>query len=110
RDVTSSFAARVNGQILGVVSGLRVGPNVLAATLPGGRGARITITNHPKGGPVFSGPQVQPWVCGTASQGLGKPTDKKCDAPTKYSFECKSSSTGQFESYDPKTPPSDCAT
>jgi len=23
----------------------------------------VTIVNHPNGGPVFSGPQVQPWVC-----------------------------------------------
>ena len=40
-----------------------LGPNVLTASAPGATSASITITNHPNGGPVFSGPQVQPWVC-----------------------------------------------
>ena len=29
-----------------------------------GPALHLTITNHPSGGPVFAGPQVQPWVCG----------------------------------------------
>src|ERR1700704_1102349 len=55
RDVTAAFAVRADGRY--------VGPNVVTARLPDGRGARITITNYPSGGPVFSGPQVQPWSC-----------------------------------------------
>lgn len=109
RNVTSSFARRSNGKILGLVRGLRVGRNVLSARLPGGRGARITITNHPKGGPVFSGRQVKPWVCGTQDQGLAKARGGKCNAPTRFSFQCKSSQTGMFEAYDRKSPPGDCA-
>ena len=31
--------------------------------LPRTAGARMRVINHPNGGPVFSGPQVQPWVC-----------------------------------------------
>jgi hypothetical protein len=56
RDVTPSFALRANGRVLGVVDGLPVGASVLTATLPGAEGRRITITNHPIGGPVFAGP------------------------------------------------------
>ena len=49
-------------------------------------GARITLTNHPIGGPVFSGPQIQPWLCTTASNGLGPAQDAQCNAPTIYEF------------------------
>jgi hypothetical protein len=124
RDVTSSFAAgRLAGllkgipaqntvgiapatnSLLGVVRGLKLGPNILSATLPDGYGARITITNHPIGGPVFAGPQVQPWLCTTASNSLGAATDAQCDAPTIYTYSYKSAATGQFSSYDPNNPP-----
>jgi len=105
RNVTSAFAVRANGHLEGLVRGLKLGANTLRAVLPGGFGARLTITNHPKGGPVFSGPQVQPWVC--------QPTavDAKCNQPARYEFVYKSSnplSTG-FQPYDPKSPPADVA-
>jgi len=35
--------------------------------------ASLTVTNHPKQGPIFSGPHQQPFVCTTARQGLGQP-------------------------------------
>src|SRR3712207_163955 len=63
RDVTSQFAQRPNGKFEGLLTGLDLGPNVIRATAPDVRAATLTITNHPNGGPVFSGPQVQPWVC-----------------------------------------------
>ena len=37
--------------------------NTLKATAKRARGAQLTITNHPNGGPIFGGPQVQPWRC-----------------------------------------------
>src|SRR4051812_33967660 len=108
-DVTSAFSRR-NGRFEGLVTGLRDGGNSLVAKLPDGSGARLTITNHPIGGPVFSGPQIQPWVCGTEAAGLGKATDAQCNAPTKVSYQCKSASTGSFSDCDPKNPPGDVAT
>src|SRR5437763_6850232 len=63
RNISRAFARRPNGRIEGLIGGMRVGKSVVAAMLPDGRGARITITNHPNGGPVFSGPQVEPWTC-----------------------------------------------
>ena len=63
RDVTSAFAVRSDGRFLGRVESLTLGPNVLTAKLNKLHGARVTITNHLQGGPVFSGPQIQPWTC-----------------------------------------------
>ncbi|MGH2731178.1 MAG: DUF6351 family protein [Actinomycetota bacterium] len=111
RDVSDKFALR-DGRILGKIRGLTLGKSVLTARLPDGRGARITITNHPKGGPVFSGKQVRPWICETEASGLRKARDKKCNAPTKYEYFYKSTDPSKpgLQDYDPKNPPSDVAT
>ena len=61
-NVTSEFAERANGEFEGLLGGLVNGPNTVTASLPDGTSASSTITNHPIGGPIFSGPQVQPWV------------------------------------------------
>src|SRR5438874_1355860 len=103
RDVTSAFALRPNGRYEGLLTGLALGPNVLTAKLPSGSGVRITIVNHPIGGPVFAGPQVQPWGCQNGSK------DPQCNASTTYQYEYKSSVDGQFHPYDPSNPPSDVA-
>ena len=60
---------------MGLVTGLRNGFNVLTARVPGA-GAQIAITNHPIGGPVFSGAQVQPWTCSTTSNPSLGPADR----------------------------------
>jgi hypothetical protein len=103
RDVTGAFAVRPNGRFEGLVTGLSIGRNVLAARAPGAKDATVTVTNHPNGGPVFSGPQVQPWVCQATA------TDAQCNQPPSYSFEYRSTS-GAFGPYDPENPPSDVAT
>ena len=112
RDVTHDLRSLRRGQLTGLVEGLEVGRNVLQARLADGRGARVTITNHPKGGPVFAGPQVQPWVCSTEEHGLGKPLDDKCNAPTKVSwlYQPEDAEDGEYEEYDPSNPPDDVAT
>ena len=92
-------STRFNGDGVGLINGLAVGPNVVTAMLSDGRGARITITNHPIGGPVFAGAQVQPWVCQAGA------TDAQCDQPTVISYQYKDANTGQFTAYDPKNPP-----
>jgi hypothetical protein len=68
-DITSSFTANAAARTLrGLVSGLVEGRNDLVAD-PDGKGhskeARLTITNHPIGGPVLSGPQITPYFCAT---------------------------------------------
>jgi len=88
----------------GLITGLRLGANTVTATLPDGRGARLTVTNHPSGGPVFAGPQVHPWICDNASGGNGAPTDAKCT--TKPSYELLYQAAPEhFEPYDPANPP-----
>jgi hypothetical protein len=114
-NVTSAFARRSYGGfvgLIGLVGGLKHGPNRLTAQLADGRGARLTITDHPIGGPVFAGAQVRPWVCGTQAAGLGPALDAQCDAPTQISYVYKSTNPGQtsFQPYDPANPPSDVAT
>jgi hypothetical protein len=109
RDITSAFAIRPNGNFEGLVSGLAEGPNVLRALKKDRSGARITITNHPVGGSVLAGPQVQPYICGTT---LGPPQDAQCNAPTRYTYYYRSTDPTKsgFQPYDPQSPPSDVAT
>ena len=109
-DVTSAFALRPNGRYLGVVTGLSLGDNVLTAAAPGVTGSRITITNYPIGGPIFSGEQIQPWLCTTESNGLGAPGDAQCNAGTIYEFFYRPVAGTGFLPYDPQNPPGDVAT
>jgi Tannase-like family of unknown function (DUF6351) len=82
----------------------------------GGSAARLYVTNHPIGGPVLAGPQIQPWTCQSGAK------DKQCNqAPSfKFMYLPKGSSTdgaalpgttsnsgGSFQPYDPKNPPPD---
>ena len=105
RDVTDAFAVRGDGRFLGRVEGLAVGANRLRATLPDGSGARLMVTNHPIGGPVFAGPQIQPWLCATEAHGLGPPLDEQCNAPTIVEFFYMPLGGVQFQPYDPDSPP-----
>lgn len=105
-DVTSAFATRANGRYMGLVAGLRNGRNVLTARR-GDDGSQITLTNHPIGGPVFSGAQLQPWICATVvsqpvtvtgnagqtatattrASGLSTdPVDSQCNTATDYFY------------------------
>jgi hypothetical protein len=105
RDVTDAFALLPDRRLVGRVDGLAIGPNVLTARRPGGHGARITITNHPIGGPVFSGPQIQPWTCFAGS------FDPQCNRTVEYAFFYMSTDPTKagFQDYDPANPPSDVA-
>jgi hypothetical protein len=76
-NVTSSLT-RPPGEaaLVGVVSGFALGDNllVLKANAKAMKVlASLTVTNHPLSGPIFSGPQQQPFVCTTARVGLGQP-------------------------------------
>jgi hypothetical protein len=112
RDVTSAFAVRADGRFYGLVTGLPLGGSVLRAKVPNGPGARITITNHPIGGPVFSGPQVGPWDCTTKvanptanNPDLGDPIDAQCNiAAPVYRYQYRTLA-GAFAAYDPANPP-----
>jgi Tannase-like family of unknown function (DUF6351) len=102
-DVTASFVADAGaGTLRGVLSGLLAGDNVFVADSNGlGNGrpwASLTITNHPRGGPVLLGSQITPWICATptavaesgntpASNASGLTTfavDAQCNIATEY--------------------------
>jgi hypothetical protein len=103
RSVRSAFAFLPDGSLGGLVTGLKIGVNTLRAVLPAGR-ATIPITNHDIGGPVFSGPQVQPWVCQTTNNpSLGPAIDDKCNAPSAYRYRYRTTA-GAFANYDPNAP------
>ena len=104
RDVTAAFAVRPNGRYMGLVEGLGNGENVLVAQLAGGAGTRLTLVNHANGGPVTSGPQIQPWKCFAGS------LDAQCNRPVRYEYRYKRTSGGSLQAYNPDSPPSDVAT
>src|SRR4051794_16277761 len=104
RDVTAQFASRLDGRYEGLLTDLPLGDSVLTAKASDGSAAQLVLTNHPAGGPIIAGPQIQPWTCFDGS------LDKQCNRPVEYSFLYKSTQGGDLKAYDPKSPPSDVAT
>ncbi len=75
QNVTSSLAPS-QGKLIGVVQGFQLGVNELAlkpSANASAAKATLLAINHPISGPIFSGPQQQPFVCTTARVGLGQP-------------------------------------
>jgi hypothetical protein len=99
-NVTSEFAIRPNGSYEGLVTGLALGDNTLQASAPDQKSAQTTLVDHPIGGPVIAGPQVQPWRCEDTEA-----TDAQCDEPPTYAYEYKNAVTGLLETYEPSNPP-----
>lgn len=104
-DVTARFRQRPDGSFSGLLEGLRVGVNTVRAFAPGHAGKR-TITDHPNGGPVFSGPQSRFYVCQNGAE------DDQCNQPATYSYLYKSTDPTKagLQPYDQANPPSDVAT
>jgi hypothetical protein len=101
--------------LTGMVTGLELGDNALHVDSNGqGKGrptADLTLVNHPVTGPIFSGPQQQPFVCKTVGQGLGLPLvdnqaaigmpvpggwSKDCSATTRVDYLYRTT-TGSFQ-------------
>jgi len=64
-DISAAFATRSDGRITGLVTGLKVGDNVLTVSGDDVSTTALTITNHDRGGPVYSGAQPTPFFCAT---------------------------------------------
>lgn len=100
-DVTSGFKKN-DGALIGLVTDLKPGKNVLKARVAG-RNSRLTLFNHDRSGPVFSGPQQQPFICETEAfklpdgSTLGPAQDAACNAPTKVIFVYRSTSDSGFK-------------
>jgi hypothetical protein len=95
-DVTAAFSAGPAHTRVGLVAGLKLGPNVIAAGA-----ARLIVRNYPISGPIISGPHETPFVCTTATfklyaalggqavasdETLGPPEGPDCFAKTKLTY------------------------
>jgi len=126
-DITSSFTANATARTLrGLVTGLVEGRNDLVA-VDGGKGngkgdgkeVRLTITNHPIGGPVLLGSQTQPWICATptpvaqsgntpASNASGLTTfavDAQCNIATEFKLFYRTTTVGCSTALPDPSPP-----
>ncbi len=116
-DVTGAFRAADDGRsLLGLVTGLRDGPNEVRATGAAGASASISLTNYPVTGPIISGPHQQPFFCQTesfrgAAGPLGAPVDEHCSIETRVDYFYLSSADGEFKPFAPGggTMPADVA-
>jgi hypothetical protein len=104
RDLSSAFARRADGRVTGVITGMKTGTNVITARTNSARQASLTVTNAPRGGPIFSGAQVLPFVCATPTSqaatgttpatnpsGLSTTaTDSQCNIATEMKLYYKS--------------------
>ncbi|WP_323752711.1 DUF6351 family protein [Marinobacter sp.] len=105
---------RINGEITqsipfstsltewnGIIDGLKVGENKVEVVFADQSVLDTTITNHPLGGPIFSGPQVSPWSCNNPNA-----VDSQCNQAPTYSFKYvpKSELTKWSEGFDPENP------
>ena len=107
-DVSAAFATRSDGRITGLVSGLKVGENLVSARTDTAAAAVLTVTNHDRGGPVYSGAQPTPFVCATPTplgttgtvpatnaSGLGTAaTDAKCNIATETKLYYRTTTAG----------------
>jgi hypothetical protein len=89
--------------LVGVITGIPLGSSTLKATLSDGSGARLSLVNHPIGGPLFDGPQRQPWLCQVGAK------DRQCNQPPVISYLYKPTTRQDLQPYDRANPPSDVA-
>lgn len=106
RDVTARFVRTGPRTLTGLVTELRVGATTVRAAAAGARTGRIGITNHPNGGPVFSGPQTRHYRCQESAR------DRRCNEPATYDYLYRSTDPLRtaLQPYDPDQPPTDVAT
>ena len=113
RDVTDDFdvVSRWPLELEGVVDGLAPGDNLLTVRMRHfgrGRSTETVLTNHPSSGPIFSGPQQDPFLCADAGDRanaeLGPAIDEDCAVETVVSFKYRTTGGG-WADYDPAAPP-----
>src|SRR5262249_60845950 len=66
RDATSQFRPDPSGHaLLGLVTGLELGQNQIQASAKKASTGKLKLVNYPITGPIFSGPQEEPFFCQT---------------------------------------------
>ena len=115
-DVSASFRTMPDGSLRGLVDGLALGENEIVARAngkgkgtPPGRSATLRVVNHPISGPMFSGPQQEPFFCETVQNGLGPALDADCSAPTQVRYVYRTTAGAFAALADPAVKPADLA-
>ena len=100
-EITDQLTRMEDGTWKGLIDGLALGENVLTVVLADDSVLEQTIINHPNGGPVISGPQIQPWQCTNAAA-----VDAQCNQPAEYSFKYVPADKLQnlLTNFDPENP------
>jgi hypothetical protein len=80
RNVTRALKQIGPRKYEGRIKRLPEGKVPLVAQIKGGSGAELVVTNHPIGGPVFAGPQIQPWDCQDGA------LDAQCNQKPTFTF------------------------
>ena len=123
-DISSSFAMRADGRITGLVTGLANGENTLVAKASDATNAKLAVTNYPIGGPIISGPQIQPWICATptpqaesgtnaSTNGSGLTTtavDAQCNIKTEIKLYYKTTAANCLNVLPDPSPPATAPT
>lgn len=95
RDQTHVFEPDESSRTLtGLVTGLPLGTSeVEVSSAASSVQARLTLTNHPQEGPVFSGPHEEPFLCETEEAEvpviggtLGAPQDEDCSIADRVDY------------------------
>ena len=109
-DVDATRSLRVvDGSLEGVLPGLIEGNNTVTATA-GGEEALQRLRAWPITGPIISGPHLPLLACSTEANGLGRPTDGDCSAPTGVSWSYIDQRNRVVPLADPRRAPADLAT
>jgi hypothetical protein len=98
-DVSALFQPYAAGRYRALLQGLKPGENSLTAGA-GAATTRVTLVNHPRTGPILSGPHLTPYECRTVESGLGEPLDANCSAPQKIEYFYRS----KDNTFKPLTP------
>lgn len=116
-DATAVLTPAADGNgLTGRVTGLKAGANALSANA-GKATAKLAVVNHPITGPVFAGPQEQPFVCMTekfetvGGGMLGPSLDANCSIATRVAYVYRAKGSQKFAKLaDPKAIPADADT
>lgn len=91
KDVTGQFSGDgKSARLTGLITGLKLGENVVTVSAPHQHRnvhyGSLKITNHPTSGEIFA-PHQRPWICETATAGLGAPpASGPCAAETRFDW------------------------
>lgn len=87
RDVTAAFQrTQTTNGLRAQLQDLKPGRNSVELREGGKITSRMSLVNHARSGPIFSGPHQMPFACETTQNGLGPARDAACSAETVVSY------------------------